>query len=52
VKAAVRTRYGPSQVVQIVEVEKPTAGDRELLVKVHVTMVNRTDCHYRSASRG
>jgi NADPH:quinone reductase-like Zn-dependent oxidoreductase len=48
-KAAVHTSYGPPEVVRITEVEKPTAKDHELLVKVHATTVNRTDCHYRSA---
>ena len=28
---------------------KPRPGDRELLVKVHATTVNRTDCAYRAA---
>ena len=46
-KAAVRTKYGPPEVVHIEEVDKPTAGDDELLVKVHATTVNRTDCGYR-----
>jgi NADPH:quinone reductase-like Zn-dependent oxidoreductase len=48
-KAAVHTRYGPPEVVQISEVDKPTAKDNELLVKVHATTVNRTDCGYRAA---
>lgn len=47
-KAAVRTRYGPPDVVEIAHVEKPVPGDQDLLVKVHATTVNRTDCHYRS----
>ena len=47
-KAAVRTRYGPPEVVQISQVGKPAPRDHELLVKVHATTVNRTDCHYRS----
>lgn len=34
--------------VQISEVEKPAPGNHELLVKVHATTVNGTDCHYRS----
>ena len=46
-RAAVRTEYGPPEVVQIEEVDKPTVGDDELLVKVHATTVNRTDCGYR-----
>jgi NADPH:quinone reductase-like Zn-dependent oxidoreductase len=49
VKAAVNTRYGPPEVVRISEVEKPTANDHEVLVKVHATTVNRTDCGFRAA---
>jgi NADPH:quinone reductase-like Zn-dependent oxidoreductase len=48
-RAAVFDRYGPPDVVCIREVEKPAPGDDELLVKVHATTVNRTDCAYRSA---
>ena len=44
-----QTRYGPPDVVRIAEVDKPAAGDHELLVKVHATTVNRTDCAYRAA---
>ena len=46
-KAAVSTGYGPPEVVRIAEVEKPTAGDNDVLVKVHATTVNRTDCGVR-----
>jgi NADPH:quinone reductase-like Zn-dependent oxidoreductase len=48
-KAAVHTRYGPPEVVQITEAEMPTVKDNEVLVKVHATTVNRTDCGYRAA---
>jgi len=48
-KAAVQTRYGPPEVVRIVEVEKPTTKENEVLVKVHATTVNRTDCACRAA---
>jgi len=48
-KAAVCTRYGPPEVVVISEVDKPATGDNGLLVKVHATTVNRTDCAYRAA---
>jgi NADPH:quinone reductase-like Zn-dependent oxidoreductase len=50
VKAAVRTRYGPPEVVRIAEAATPEPGDTELLVKVHATTVNQTDCHYRSGT--
>jgi NADPH:quinone reductase-like Zn-dependent oxidoreductase len=48
-KAAVCRRYGPPEVVVISAVEKPATGDNALLVKVHATTVNRTDCAYRAA---
>jgi NADPH:quinone reductase-like Zn-dependent oxidoreductase len=48
-KAAVRTRYGPPDVVRIAEVAVPAVGERDVLVKVHVTTVNRTDCGFRAA---
>jgi NADPH:quinone reductase-like Zn-dependent oxidoreductase len=50
VRAAVHTRYGPPDVVEVREVPTPTPGDGELLVRVHTATVNRTDCHYRSAT--
>ena len=48
-KAAVHTGYGPPEVVRIAEVEAPTITDRDVLVKVHVATVNRTDCGFRAA---
>ncbi|MEU8380314.1 NAD(P)-dependent alcohol dehydrogenase [Streptosporangium sp. NPDC048865] len=48
-KAAVRTRYGPPEVVRFTEAEKPATKDGEILVKVHATTVNRTDCALRAA---
>lgn len=48
-KAAVHTRYGPPDVVRIEEVDKPAVKDDEVLVKVHATTVNRTDCGFRAA---
>jgi len=47
-KAAVYTRYGPPDVVRVVDVPTPAPRDRELLVRVHATTVNRTDCGFRS----
>ena len=48
-KAAVHTRYGPPDVVRIVDVERPTAAADQVLVKVHAATVNRTDCGFRAA---
>ncbi len=48
-KAAVHTRYGPPDVVRIADVDKPAVMDQEVLVKVHATTVNRTDCGFRAA---
>jgi NADPH:quinone reductase-like Zn-dependent oxidoreductase len=48
-KAAVQTRYGPPEAVLISEVEKPATRENGLLVKVHATTVNRTDCACRAA---
>jgi NADPH:quinone reductase-like Zn-dependent oxidoreductase len=49
VKAAVHTRYGPPEVVRIAAVKQPIVNDNEVLVKIHATTVNRTDCAYRAA---
>jgi NADPH:quinone reductase-like Zn-dependent oxidoreductase len=48
-KAAVNTRYGSPDVVEIREVPKPEPGPRDVLVKVHASTVSRTDCGYLRA---
>ena len=45
-KAAVYSRYGPPDVVQITDVEKPIPKDNEVLVKVRAASVNPLDWHY------
>jgi NADPH:quinone reductase-like Zn-dependent oxidoreductase len=48
-RAAVRTTYGPPEVVQIADVPAPEVGPSEVRVRVHATTVNRTDCGVRAA---
>lgn len=48
-KAVVYQKYGAPDVLRVAEVERPIPKDDEVLVKVHATTVNRTDCGLRSA---
>jgi NADPH:quinone reductase-like Zn-dependent oxidoreductase len=43
-KAAMITRYGSPGVIEVRDVPKPTPGADEVLIRVHATTVNRTDC--------
>ena len=48
-KAVVHDRYGPPDVLRLEEVERPSPAEDEILIRVHASTVNRTDCHRRAA---
>jgi NADPH:quinone reductase-like Zn-dependent oxidoreductase len=47
-KAILFTKYGPPDVLQIRDIEKPVPRDDEVLIKVHAAEVTKADCEMRS----
>ncbi len=47
-KAIVYTKYGPPDVLQPQEVQKPTPKDNEVLIRVYAATVTKGDCEIRS----
>lgn len=45
-KAIVQDAYGTTDVLQLRDIDQPTAGKGEVLVRVHAAGVNRADVHF------
>ncbi len=49
-KAVVYRCYGSADVLELEDIEKPTATDNEVLVKIHAASINPLDWHYMRGS--
>jgi NADPH:quinone reductase-like Zn-dependent oxidoreductase len=45
-RAAINRTYGPPEIIRIMDVPKPEPKINEILIKVHASTVNRTDCGF------
>ena len=46
--ASIYIEFGPPEVLHLTEVDKPTPGDNDVLIRVHATSVTKYDCWVRS----
>src|SRR5512137_135286 len=49
-KAIICTKYGPPEVLQVREVEKPIPKNDEVLIKIYATSVTNSDIFIRSSN--
>jgi NADPH:quinone reductase-like Zn-dependent oxidoreductase len=49
-RAVISSRYGTPDILQITTVPRPIPKSNEVLIKVHATTVNRTDCGFLSGT--
>ena len=47
-KAAIFTKYGPADVLEIKDIATPAPKDNEVLVRIHATTVTPVDCSFRA----
>src|SRR5918994_6687359 len=47
-RAVVHDRYGPPEVLRVVDVERPVAKENEVLVRVHASTITRGDTELRT----
>jgi len=48
-RAATYRKYGPPDVLAVEQVAVPESGDNDVLVRIHASTVNRTDCGFLRA---